>query len=107
MTYKNGLALDKEFTRKEQFLVVLISAGVGIGTSVSLRFCIKPIFSRYGQSTAAAATIIWYLVMGIGELVIINFVVLWRTPVQKIGVNLFWMVFDGPYCIYLGSKLMQ
>ena len=25
-----------------------------------------------------------YLVMGIGELVIINFVVLWRTPVQKV-----------------------
>merc|ERR1719309_1184399 len=85
----------------------MISIGIAIGCALCLRFSIKPAISRLGASTAVAVAIIWYLVMTVGELIIFNFTVTWSTPLQKIGVNIFWLAFDGPYCIYLGAKLMQ
>jgi len=107
MMYKSELSLDDDFTPFEQIMVPLVSTSLAICTAVILRFVIKPILRRYGKSTAAAVTIIWYLLMGVGELVLLNGVVTWSTPIQKIGVNLIWLAFDGPYCVYLGSKLMQ
>jgi len=106
MTYKSGAKLSDEFTPKEQVMVPLISVGIAIFATIWLRFFMKPFLSRYGNSTAVALTIIWYLMMGVGELIIFNCSVTWATPVQKVGVNVFWLTFDGPYCVYLGSKLM-
>jgi len=107
MTYKSGVSLDDEFTKKEQVMVPLISIGIAISTAVWLRFFMKPFIASYGKTTTVAFTIIWYLVMGVGELLSFNLLVSWSTPVQKVGVNVFWLVFDGPYCVYLGSKLMK